>query len=155
MHLPGFELRGHGEVLQEETGSSLSGLFELKGDLAPLAQIARPRIPEPFYPISGDLRLEISLGGSLDRPEVTAQLEMPRLEAGEISAREGVVRASWRSEVVRLDTMGVRLLGGRIGAQADLRPDTLLTHSLRLSLEDVERELRRRHSQKQTGSKKG
>jgi autotransporter translocation and assembly factor TamB len=138
MGLPGLQLTGNGEFLQESDPPTVTGDFSLKGNPGLLLQTAGGAIDSELPPIQGNVDLALHLEGSLEHPRLSLRLNFPQLDVAEIRIRDGSIQADLEPGSVSLNQMNLGVLGGSISGKGKLLIDSLLSGQLSISVNGVD-----------------
>jgi hypothetical protein len=133
--LPGMILTGEGRFLPEADTNSLNAYFNLRGNPSSLMQAARDIFSAGLPPISGELDLIAHVEGSLRRPKVKADLNLPVLDVSGIRIKQGLVKAEYEVGSASLNQFNFQLLGGKIYGEGNFRMDSLSDYRISLSVE--------------------
>jgi len=136
--LPGLQFTGNGEFLQKSDPPSVTGDFLLTGNPGLLVQTAGEIIGGEFPSVKGDVDLALHLEGSLDRPRLGLQLDLPGLEVADIQIRDGSIQAELEPGSISLNQMNLGVLGGSISGKGRLSTDSLLSGQITVSVKKVD-----------------
>jgi autotransporter translocation and assembly factor TamB len=123
------KLRLHGDRLTIETlrarwrgdPVAIAGAVRGLGGAATLALTVEGTVPAPWlastfavtWPLSGAIGARVVLDGPLPAPHASAQLRIPELRAGPITARAVSAKLAWDGATLRVADVRAETLGGR------------------------------------------
>ncbi|UCE19360.1 MAG: translocation/assembly module TamB domain-containing protein [Gemmatimonadota bacterium] len=132
-----FELSGKGELVRDETPSSVRGDFLLKGNPERLLQAVHTYLPKGLTVGEGDLNLALHVDGSLDHPKALAHLDLPHFEIYSVPIQKGHIEADVEPGFITIGQAKMQLLNGDVSAKCDLNLDSLSLNNLVVKAEQV------------------
>lgn len=132
LKLPGVDLSGavamQRDTLRDPPDSvdyDLKGNLRIRGEPAPVLELARSLLPPNLYPVSGSMDLNLNLNGTTQKPVVGVDLFLQETQISDLYLKQGLIQGTWQRDFMQLDSLELDLLGGHLSAQGEFSPDSL------------------------------
>ena len=137
MSLPGFAVTGAGRVGVGTEAGALDGKVMLSGNTRPFLETIGALLPAGLDPIDAEAEIGLILTGSMAAPRLEIGMRVPSVNYRETTANSVVLEALWAGGILRMTDFGMEIFGGRIVGSGEIAADSLLSHSLELTVDDV------------------
>jgi len=112
--------------------------MNLTGDPATLLKKIRDRYDTPPFEISEVLKIDLSLMGDLDAPEIRATLHPLTVKADDLTVRSSDLQARWTGDSLWLDSFKLETFDGRVSGSGRFRLDTLIGSQVNLEISNID-----------------
>ncbi len=137
LKIPGLRLAGHARLNPGQSPAALSGKLSLTGELGPLAETFRERVPAQIYPLDARIDASLTFGGNLKEPRVNGIVRFPRLHSADLAVNRAVLKFDYRQKRLVLPEINIPVFDGRISGSGELQLDAGLQHQLSLKVQDM------------------
>ncbi|KPK90984.1 hypothetical protein AMJ80_07770, partial [bacterium SM23_31] len=133
----GLKCAGDAVINMGNTPVSLNGNVHVTGKSEECVDLFSDYIPSHLLPIEDNLNITLGLGGSIDEPLINARIEFPQLKIADLGINNVLLEGEYQANTVTLNKLNMELMKGKISGKGYITLDSLLSHSISLSVNNV------------------
>jgi len=84
-----------------------------------------------------NLNITLGLGGNIEEPLINARIEFPQLKIADLGINDVLLEGEYQANTVSLNKLNMELMEGKISGKGYITLDSLLSHSISLSVNNV------------------
>lgn len=133
----GLTCTGDAVINMENTPASLNGNLHITGKSEQCVELFSNYIPSHLLPIENNLNIVFGLSGNIEAPLINTRIEFPQLKVADLGINNVLLEVTYQADTVTLKKLNMELMEGKISGNGYIALDSLFSHSMSLSVNNV------------------
>ena len=133
----GVSCSGNATAHFTESDTTLQAHLTIEGDPTQYLKIFGDKLPGKLQPQLENFNVEIDLEGSPAEPNIVAKIQIPTIQAEEISLNNTVVEIAMQNDTLKLKDFSTELFDGSVSAQGWMMMDSTESYKAELKIADI------------------